>query len=582
MKKSFLALLLVISIVISIPSIAFAADSMTVNLGSNTGAPLHGATGFLYGLKDNVDPPDSTLTGLNKLDHTGQMAPGGLQHAGGDAFVVADKWFRTGGKYIQIYMQDIYAQWPYPTLGINDYLSKVTTIANAVKNHPQRSKFLYVPFNEPDWIWYGKSGTKFTNFKNDWKTVVQLIRSIDPGAQIVGPGFEHYDAAAYRDFFTFAKANNVMPNWTSWHELDDTTSTWYSSYNNYRTIENDLGIADLPISINEYGKATELGIPGKMVQYMARFENSKVHAGLAYWFMEGQLDELLTPTHTKAGAWYLYQWYGGFSGNTISVAPPSQNSAMQGLGYYDSSRKISAIILGGGSGSLNVNLTNIPANLQTNGVSKVEVWGVNNSNKTTSSGTYLISSTNYTVSGGAVGITLNNLNADSAYQIVVLPGTGTGIPGNGGVGSWNPNTYYKLTARHSGKVLDVTNGSTADGGDVVQWTANSGTNQQWSIISVGNDYYKIVNRNSGKVLDVFEASTADGGDVVQWTSSGTSGSTNQQWRIEAVGSYYKILNRNSGKALDVNQASTADGGNVVQWTTSASPSNNQQWSITPY
>ncbi|RKP57324.1 hypothetical protein D7Z26_04940 [Cohnella endophytica] len=579
MKKRLLVFTLALftCLLFVLPSASFAANPvMTADLGSSTGAPLHGATGFLYGLADNSTPSDSNLTGLNSLDMTGQMAPGGLQHSGGDAFVVADKWFRTGGKYVQIYMQDIYAQWPYPNT-FSDYLNKVTTIANQVKNNANRTKFLYVPFNEPDWIWYGNSGTKLTNFQNDWKTVFQLIRSIDPSAKIVGPNFEHYNSAAYRSFFTFAKANNVLPDYTSWHELDDTTSTWYYSYNDYRSIENSLGISARPITINEYGKSTELGNPGKMTQYMARFENSKVHAGLAYWFMEGQLDELLTPSQTRSGAWYLYQWYGGFSGNTINVTPPSENGAMQGLGYYDSGKKLSAVIFGGGSGSLDFNLTRIPSALQTSGVTKVEVWGVDNSNKTTSSGTYLISSNNYTVSGGSVQLTVNNLNANSAYQLVIKPGDGSGGSG----GSWDPNTYYKIIARHSGKALDVSGGSTADGGDVIQWTTSGNANQQWKIESVGSGYYKITNRNSGKVLDVYQASTADGGDVVQWTASGSSGSSNQQWSIEQVGSYYKIVNRNSGKALDVYQASTADGANVVQWMTSSSPATNQQWTITP-
>ncbi|GGI46637.1 hypothetical protein GCM10008018_18090 [Paenibacillus marchantiophytorum] len=424
MKKSMgIALTLTAALLFVLPSQSFAANpTMTVNVGQSTGAPLHGATGFLYGLKDSTTLNDSLLKDLNSLDMTGQMAPGGLQHAEGDAFKVSDQWFRTGGKYVQIYMQDIYKEWPYPSRNMTDYLAKVTTIANQVKNHKDRSKFLYVPFNEPDWIWYGTSGTKLNDFKNDWKTVYQKIRSIDSSAKIVGPNFEHYNSAAYRDFYTFAKANNVLPNYTSWHELDDTVNTWYNSYNDYRNIENDLGISDLPITINEYAKSSgELGVPGKLIQYMARFENSKVHAGLAFWQPEGRLDELLTASYQKSGAWYMYQWYGGFTGNTIAVTPPSQNGAMQGVGFYDSGRKLSATIFGGGSGSLDINLTNIPSALQTGGKTTIEVWGIDNSNGGTSSGTYRLSRTAYTVSNGSVKITVNNLNAQSAYQIVMLP-----------------------------------------------------------------------------------------------------------------------------------------------------------------
>ena len=138
-----------------------------------------------------------------------------------------------------------------------------------------------------------------------------------------------------------------------------------------------------------------------------------------------------------------------------------------------------------------------------------------------------------------------------------------------------PGMYYRLINRTSGKVLEVANSSTADGGNVQQWTSTGGTNQQWSFVSLGNGYYEIINRNSGKALDVVGNGTADGVNVDQWTwNSGN----NQQWTLVALtGGYYKLINRNSGKALDVVGNGTADGVNVDQWTDNGG--NNQQWQI---
>ncbi len=73
------------------------------------------------------------------------------------------------------------------------------------------------------------------------------------------------------------------------------------------------------------------------------------------------------------------------------------------------------------------------------------------------------------------------------------------------------STNYEVMNHNSGKVLDVSGSSTADGASVLQWTWHSGTNQQWSLVSLSGGYYEIVNRNSGKVLDVSGSSTADGG-----------------------------------------------------------------------
>jgi len=137
------------------------------------------------------------------------------------------------------------------------------------------------------------------------------------------------------------------------------------------------------------------------------------------------------------------------------------------------------------------------------------------------------------------------------------------------------STNYRIVNHNSGKVLDVSSSSTADGASVLQWTWHSWTNQEWSLVSVSGGYYEIVNRNSGKVLDVVSSSTANGATIDQWTwQSGT----NQQWSLVATGGgYYKLVNRNSGKVLEVSAYSTADGATIDQWTDNGGA--NQQWTF---
>jgi subtilisin family serine protease len=140
-----------------------------------------------------------------------------------------------------------------------------------------------------------------------------------------------------------------------------------------------------------------------------------------------------------------------------------------------------------------------------------------------------------------------------------------------------PGAYYRIINRNSGKCLDVSNNSTADGANVDQWTSNGGQNQQWSFVAQTGGYYEIVSRLSGKPLEVGGNSTADGGNVQQWTWVGTN---SQQWSLVNLGSgYYEIVNRNSGKVLDVVGNGTADGVNVDQWTWNSGT--NQQWQIIP-
>lgn len=150
-------------------------------------------------------------------------------------------------------------------------------------------------------------------------------------------------------------------------------------------------------------------------------------------------------------------------------------------------------------------------------------------------------------------------------QITVDTATGT-VTGN--------NTFQRITNRNSGLVADVLNKSTADGGNVAQYTWNGGNNQQWDFQDAGEGYFRIVNRNSGKCLEVNSNSQSDGANINQWACGG-SNSLNQQWKLEPVGSYFQMRARHSNKCADVTDSSTANGANIMQWTCNGG--NNQQW-----
>jgi lysophospholipase L1-like esterase len=141
-------------------------------------------------------------------------------------------------------------------------------------------------------------------------------------------------------------------------------------------------------------------------------------------------------------------------------------------------------------------------------------------------------------------------------------------------GSGGGTSYYKLVNHNSGQVLDMSGGSTANGGVAVQWPYSGGTNQQWQEVSV-NGGYKLVNRNSGKVLDDPAYSKTPGTRIDQW--SDTNGS-NQWWNLVSAGNgYYYLVNQSSGLYADVAGASTANGASVVLWSSNGGA--NQQWQL---
>jgi hypothetical protein len=200
------------------------AQQITVNLADDTGPVFHGASGALYGLSEDGVPGADLFSPLH-VRTIAAKPPGGLQHPTGDADKVAPEFFGAGGQWELVYMQDYYSQWPYQNVGISSYLTTVDTIVSALKNNPNAGDFVYVPFNEPDWIWYSLNpsasdfGAQMSQFEQDWATVYERIRADDPGALIAGPNTSHYDPTVMADFLAYAKAHNVLPDVITWHEL---------------------------------------------------------------------------------------------------------------------------------------------------------------------------------------------------------------------------------------------------------------------------------------------------------------------------------------------------------------------------
>jgi hypothetical protein len=148
--------------------------------------------------------------------------------------------------------------------------------------------------------------------------------------------------------------------------------------------------------------------------------------------------------------------------------------------------------------------------------------------------------------------------------------------------------YFPLHNYNSDKCLDVPNSSKVNGTHIQQWTCiiNSNPsqpqippNQAWGFPNAARSgYVTAVNLNSGKCLDVTGRSTANGAVVQQWTCNG---GTNQEWKpvlISGPPNVYRLVNLNSGKCLDVTGRSLANGAVIQQWTCNGGT--NQEWFLT--
>ncbi len=136
---------------------------------------------------------------------------------------------------------------------------------------------------------------------------------------------------------------------------------------------------------------------------------------------------------------------------------------------------------------------------------------------------------------------------------------------------------YRIVNRLSGKPFGVNGASTANGGQIVQWTHDSDPDQQWTLLDAGGGYYYVEDVNSGLVLDDTNGSTSNGTQMQQWALS--PGDANQEWQIGyAGGGFYTFTNRHSGLVLDLTGGGLGDGTAIQQWAASSGDLN-QQWAL---
>ncbi len=529
-----------------------ATTTLVVNANQVLRPVTHVASGGLYGLGSDTTPADSMVLPLHPKVFV-QMAPGGHQlpngeaSPGGDALVVAPKAARAGANVV-IRMPDFYPNFPYKWVSWSNWISVVDGQIAARKADTGVTNIeAWEIWNEPDWTW---DTTNAGSFNAGWVRTYQEIRSKDTTTSIQGPSISNYNASFMSSFLNYAKANNALPNIISWHELGGQGSI-VADISAYRSLESSLGISPRPIAIEEYAKPGEVGIPGSLTGYIAKFERGGIdNAELAFWNQYGTFDDMVINNNQPNGAWWLYKWYGDMTGNMVVTTPPAQ-TGLDGAASVNSARNQVSVIVGGGSGTNAVTINGLNTLSAFGSSATVTLEYVPSYGRTTAvPGTTVLSVTNDTITNGSITVPINNMDSAGAYHLLITP-TGTA-------------TYDKIVNKNSGLVLGISGASTAAGADALQWSDNGTADHLWQIVDAGGGYVKIVNKNSGLVLGISDASTAAGAGVLQWSDNGTA---DHLWQIVNAGSgYVKIVNKNSGLLLGITNASTSTGALALQWS----------------
>lgn len=524
-------------------SAATAANTLTVNAAQVLRPVTHVATGSLYGLA-NATQPSVSLAQAIKPNTFVQMPAGGHQQPTGDISVVAPTAVAVGAKLVNR-LSDYYAGWPYQ-FSWSTWTPFVNSQITAMKQSSYYNSITaYAPWNEPDGTWQSANGT----FESFWTTTYRQIRSLDPNKPIQGPSFSD-NISDMRNFLQNAVATNTVPDILAWHELSR-SSKIAGDVATVQGIEQQLGISPRPIAIEEYAAPAEVGLPGPLVGYIAKFERLGIHdAELAFWNQSGTLGDLLTARGgSPNAAYWLYTWYAAMSGNMVATTPPAQ-TGIDGFASVPSGGNQVSVVAGNCSGSCAVTVNGL--NLGNTVTVKVEQT-VSQGRTVASSGPSTVSTATYTPSNGSITVPIT-MATNNAYRITVTPGSG------GGTTTPPPSGDYRVTNANSGLQLATLNGGTSWGTSVVQ---ASGSSQVWTMAPDGAGHYRIVNKASGLVLGIQNASTSQGAPALVWGDTGTA---DHLWTAVADGSgHYKLVNVNSGLLLGVTNMSTASGAQVLQW-----------------
>jgi hypothetical protein len=442
----------------SFASSAHADTNLIVDLSSTIRPVTHAASGSLYGVTEKRPAdPNAVIMPLRPNVFVNPAAD--VQQPVGDAIAVAARVAPIGAR-VTIRLADWFAGWPYAFTNMNDWFDKVGQTVSRKKSSGTNNYYGYEIWNEPDGTW--TNSTSFTDF---WKQSYAKLRDLDPGGKIIGPSVASYDANYLKNFLSFAKSNGCLPDIVSWHELSGSNLT--ANFQNYRSLEKQLGIGALPISINEYSgkdRIDDEGQPGASAPMIAKFERFQVDSAcISYWDVPhpGRLGSLLATDTAANGGWWFYKWYGDMSGNMVSTVPPSPNDSttLDGFANVDAAARTASVLFAGvNDGTIQIILKGFDAAPFFGAKIHTVVEHTRFvSRSTTVDAIDTISTADLTVVNNQITVSVKNANANDGYRVILTPAgaggasesagaagggggatAGKGVSGNGGTSGVDP------------------------------------------------------------------------------------------------------------------------------------------------
>lgn len=383
LKKILLGLTVAVLSVVLVLGIAFAVlkvPTLTVDFSAQSNLTGR-ASGFLYGLAES-DIPTAEITESIGINTLATKTAGGLQHPIGDVGNVAETFTSAGGEYLVIYTQDMYDTWYYKFDSLEAYNEKVKKTVTEMENSDYKDRLVYCIYNEMDnGVWFGNHWEEQNRYKfyDAWLSTYNVVKEINPNAKIAGPGHCGYNYDWNKEFLSYCKSNNCMPDMFIWHELagePNYSLYWMESrFDEFNEMCDELGVERLPICISEYGLMQTNGLPGESVKWISRLESRDVYGCVAYWRLANNLAETVADDVTPNSNYWVYKFYADMKGKELEVTEwdmfhsnignwikgkyPLFNKGFIGMASFDEEESKLYMVAGGSKENSNIKIKNI-------------------------------------------------------------------------------------------------------------------------------------------------------------------------------------------------------------------------------
>ena len=246
-------------------------------------------------------------------------------------------------------------------------------------------------------------------------------------------------------FLPYCIEHNCMPDIITWHELDedalvkmaDHKADFTSKWNKYwkeaidgKKAGNVTKVPEVPqIVINEYATGYDCGIPGRLVNWIARLEDNGLYGCLPFWHQANDLNDLAAEANEGNGAWWAFKWYGDMSGERLAVKTSAYYGDLYGLATIDNEKENAKVLFGGQDGTSSIELKNLKktdlfkkaeyVHIKAEAASFVGMEGSEYAPPVIIDGDFKLDA------DGNVSISIQNMKFSTAYILTVTPADAT-------------------------------------------------------------------------------------------------------------------------------------------------------------